>query len=301
MTSDRLGAKADSALSWIGGNVPNKGTPQEFRSVPVAEIHEHDYFRLREPPYPGVDTLAGDIKERGQTTPLFVRPRQDGGYDLIAGYRRRAALEKAGVLTALVRVYERLATDDDAALDLAVSENRDREDVSDWERADLAQRLQSKGRTYEQIAASLHLSDVQVKRLLRIAKNASEPLRTALQQRQITFALATKFLELGLEQKPEEEQRELLAEVVEQDFSVREFTRLVSRRKPRRESNGGEEKAPSLVRQAKNGTIAVSLRIAPNDEVEAIDERIAALQQALKLARKLKKQREEGPDEEVSA
>jgi len=289
MTSERLGAKADHALSWISGTLPNQRRPEEFRSVPLAEVHENDYLRLREPPYPGVDVLAQDIAARGQTTPLFVRPRPEGGYDLIAGYRRRAALEQAGVLTALVRVYEHLE-DDDAALDLAVSENSDREDVSDWERAELAQRLQSKGRTYEGIATSLHISDVQVKRLLRIAKHSPQPLRDALQQRRVTVALATKFLELQLEKLPEVTQRELLAEAVEQECSVREFTRLAARRtKAKTATEGAAE--PGLLRTAKNGAFSVSLRVAPGD-ISAIDERIEVLQKALRLARKLRKQTE---------
>lgn len=291
MTSERLGAQAN-ALSWISGNLPNQKEKEEFRSVPLAEVHEHDYLRLRAPPYPRVAALAEDMASRGQTTPLFVRPRAEGGYDLIAGYRRRSALEQAGVLTAIVRVFEGLSDDD--ALDLAVSENSDREDVSDWERAELAQRLQSKGRTYEGIAASLHLSEVQVKRLLRVAKNATPPLQEALHNRRVTLALVTKFLELQLDQLSESEQTEILNEAMEQDCSVREFVRLVARR---------EKKAPArpvdraFLRTMKNGAVTVSLKLEPGD-TEALDERITALQQALKLARKLRKQAEEAVEPE---
>lgn len=283
MVSERLGAQADSALSWISGHAPHQG-PQEFRTVPVQEIHEHEYFRLREAPYPGVDALAADIKARGQTTPLFVRPRAAGGYDLVAGYRRRSAILKAELLTALVRVYPNLG--DEEALDLAVSENRDREDVNDWERAELAQRLQKRGRTYEGIAQVLKLSDAQVKRLLRVAKQASPPLRTALQLRRVTLALATAFLELQVEGCPVEVQEEILTEAVDQECSVREFRRLVNRRlastpPPRVQHTG-------FLREQKNGAFSLSLKVVPGDAA-AIDERIAALQEALKRARKLRK------------
>lgn len=295
MASDkRLGVQTDTALSWIAGNAAPLA-PEEFRTVPVHDIHEHDYLRLREPPYPGLASLAEDIRSRGQTTPMFVRPRDEGGYDLIAGYRRRCALLEAGVVTALVRVYPGL--NDEEALDLAVSENRDREDMSDWERAELAERLQKRGRSYDGIATALHLSATQVKRLLRVAKTSPPALRTALHQRQITLALATAFLELQLETHPEAKQEEFLAAAVEEECSVREWRRLVARRLSAKTPPPGPRPA---LRRAKTGAFALSLKVTPGDAQE-IATHIDTLKEALRLARKLQKQAsisDPGPDEE---
>lgn len=290
MVSERLGTNADSALSWISdraAGLAKQGGAKGFLSVPLAEVREHDYFRLREPPYPGVDVLADEIRERGQTTPLFVRLAGPNTYDLIAGYRRLAALRRIESPTVLVRVFEGL--DDDAALDLAVSENRDREDVSDWERAELAQRLQEKGRSYEAIAKVLKLSDVQVKRLLRVAKTSPAHLRASLQQRQITLAMATAFLELRLETQSEDLQAELLAAAIEEECSVREFRRLAEKRLRSKPAAPPTPPTPSYVRQLKNGAFAVSMKVVPG-RVEDIDERIDALQEALKLAKKLRRE-----------
>jgi ParB-like chromosome segregation protein Spo0J len=65
------------------------------KEVSLSLIRESDRLRLRQPPYPRIEELAAQIKEHGQTTPMFVRPLH-GLYELISGYRRRAALEKLG-------------------------------------------------------------------------------------------------------------------------------------------------------------------------------------------------------------
>src|SRR5687768_10892157 len=100
--------------------IPTMSDNVEIKEVLLSLIQESDRLRLRQRPYAGVDELAADIRARGQTTPLFVMPLGDGCYELISGYRRRAALELLKAQTALVRIYRRL--DSEQAYDLAISE-----------------------------------------------------------------------------------------------------------------------------------------------------------------------------------
>lgn len=72
-------------------------------------------------PIRGVARLAANIKRFGQLTPVTVRPLPRGGYALVTGYRRMAALAQAGVPHARVRVLPEV--DDATAAALYVAEN----------------------------------------------------------------------------------------------------------------------------------------------------------------------------------
>ena len=76
--------------------------------------------------------LIDSIQENGQMVPVFVRPAKDGnGYEMIAGHRRKFALEKLGLkdIQAIVRNL-----DDDQATILMVDSNVQRENVLPTER-----------------------------------------------------------------------------------------------------------------------------------------------------------------------
>jgi ParB family chromosome partitioning protein len=76
--------------------------------------------------------LAESIRAQGILQPVVVRPREDGGYELIAGERRWRAAREAGLASvpALVR-----AADDRETLLLALVENVAREDLAPLEEA----------------------------------------------------------------------------------------------------------------------------------------------------------------------
>ena len=50
---------------------------------------------------------AESVKEYGVLVPALARPREDGGYELIAGHRRKHACELAGLATMPVIVRQR--------------------------------------------------------------------------------------------------------------------------------------------------------------------------------------------------
>jgi ParB family chromosome partitioning protein len=72
------------------------------------------------------------IKEHGILVPAIARPRADGGYELIAGHRRRHACELAGLETMPVLIRK---LDDDASTIIMVDSNLQREEILPSERA----------------------------------------------------------------------------------------------------------------------------------------------------------------------
>ena len=75
---------------------------------------------------------AESVKEYGVLVPALARPREDGGYELIAGHRRKHACELAGLTTMPVIVRD---IDRDAATIIMVDSNLQRENILPSERA----------------------------------------------------------------------------------------------------------------------------------------------------------------------
>ena len=76
--------------------------------------------------------LAQSIREHGVVQPVLVRPRDGGGYEIIAGERRWRAAQRAGVTEIPVIVRE---VNDRTALELAIIENVQRADLNPVEEA----------------------------------------------------------------------------------------------------------------------------------------------------------------------
>src|SRR5687767_14808848 len=72
--------------------IPSSSDDVTLKAIPLPLILECDRFRLRHPPLAGIPELADKIKLLGQTTPMLIRSIDDA-LQLMAGYRRKAALE----------------------------------------------------------------------------------------------------------------------------------------------------------------------------------------------------------------
>lgn len=127
--------------------------------------------------------LVDSIIEHGVLVPLLVRSRQQGGYEIIAGHRRRFAAQKAGLDS--VPVIIRDLSDDDAVI-FMVDSNIQRENILPSERAfSLAMKydaLSHQGKingdkqTGDVVGEGLGLSGRQVKRYIRLTKLIPELL-----------------------------------------------------------------------------------------------------------------------------
>ena len=72
------------------------------------------------------------VKEYGVIVPAIVRPREEGGYEIVAGHRRKYACEQAGLDTMPVLIRN---LDRDAATIIMVDSNLQRENILPSERA----------------------------------------------------------------------------------------------------------------------------------------------------------------------
>ncbi len=101
-------------------------------SIPLTELHPfpNHPFKVRDDD--AMKETTESVKEYGVLTPAIVRPREAGGYEIVAGHRRKHACELAGLaaLPALVRNL-----DDDTATILMVDSNIQRENILPSERA----------------------------------------------------------------------------------------------------------------------------------------------------------------------
>lgn len=105
---------------------------EKVREIPLVELHpfrDHP-FKVRDDERM-LDT-AKSIREHGVLVPAIARPREEGGYELIAGHRRKRGCELAGLTTMPVIVR---ALDDDAATIIMVDSNIQRENILPSERA----------------------------------------------------------------------------------------------------------------------------------------------------------------------
>jgi ParB family chromosome partitioning protein len=104
----------------------------ELAQIPVDEIHANPRQPRKRFDHESTIGLADSIRAQGVITPLLVRPRPAGGYELIAGERRWRAAREAGVTTLPALVRE--AADRDALV-LGLVENVAREELTPVEEA----------------------------------------------------------------------------------------------------------------------------------------------------------------------
>ena len=100
--------------------------------MPLTELHpfRNHPFQVRDDDE--MDKMVDSIKEYGVMTPAIVRPRKDGGYEIVAGHRRCHASQRAGVETMPCIVRD---MDDDTAIILMVDSNCQREHILPSEKA----------------------------------------------------------------------------------------------------------------------------------------------------------------------
>lgn len=137
----------------IGSVVGNPDQPREY----------FDEAALQE--------LAQSIREVGLLQPLVVRPSREGMYEVIAGERRLRAAKLAGLTSVPILMR---AAGNESALEIALIENLQREDISPLECARAYRRLMDDfGLTQEQVADKVGKARASVAntvRLLRLPK-----------------------------------------------------------------------------------------------------------------------------------
>lgn len=128
MAVNRPKIRFESVEELLGAPVVKDGT--EF--VKIKDIHsfkEHPFKVLDDEK---MDELVESIKSNGVFSPVLIRPREEGGYEMISGHRRLHASMKAG-LDSIPAIIKKM-TDDEAVIAM-VDSNVQREEILPSERA----------------------------------------------------------------------------------------------------------------------------------------------------------------------
>jgi len=169
-----------------------------------------------------LDALADSIREHGLIQPITVRPLDNGFYQIIAGERRWRASRQAGLLEVPIRILD---VDDREAMELALVENLQREDLNPVEEAKGYKTLIAEyGLTQEECAKRVGKSRPVITnsmRLLVLPKRVLEMLENG----ELSMSHARALLEL---EKPEQ-QEEAAVSMAEKQMSVRQATALVKK------------------------------------------------------------------------
>jgi ParB family chromosome partitioning protein len=217
----RLGRGLDALLSSAAGNDDEgpEATSSNLGELNISDIVRGRYQPRREFEQNALDELAASIRTQGVMQPIVVRPKPQGGYELIAGERRWRAAQQAG-LEKIPAVIKDVS--DEQASAMALIENIQREDLNPLEEAQALERLREEfSLTQQQVADAVGKSRVAVTNLLRLL-NLSASVRNLLSAGDIEMGHARALLSLS----PLEQER-AAAEVVERQLSVRQTEALV--------------------------------------------------------------------------
>lgn len=166
--------------------------------------------------------LADSITVHGVLQPLLVRPLLSGGYQLIAGERRWRASRMAGLKEVPVIIRE---LSDSEAMEIAIIENLQREDLNPIEEAEGLQALIDKcDYTQEQVAVSVGKSRPAIANALRLLK-LPEEVRQMTKEGEISAGHARALLAFDNHAI----MYEVAKQIVSDKLTVRDVERLAKR------------------------------------------------------------------------
>ena len=180
-------------LSALLGGAPDLASAEGVRTVPIEFLRPSTLQPRR---YFGEDELAAltdSIRARGVMQPLLVRrlAGADEQYEIVAGERRWRAAQLAGCHELPVVIY---ALSDREALELALLENVQRQDLTPLEEADGYRRLIDEfGHTQEELARTLGKSRSHIANLMRLL-GLPGTLRAMLESGQLSAGHARALL-----------------------------------------------------------------------------------------------------------
>ena len=226
----RLGRGLETLLGRIGGGSPPE--PEFGNSVeeqPVPPSNKIDITQIVPNPFqprkifnePELEQLSQSLHLHGLMQPIAVRQVAER-YQIIAGERRFRAALRLGWSEILVQIYE---ADDQQMAELALTENIQRKDLNDIEKAvSFANYLEVyPDTTHEELANRLQINRSTVTNLLRLLKLPKQ-LQDAVCAEQLSSGHARALLPL---QEQEWEQIEIAAKIHAEGWSVRETERFV--------------------------------------------------------------------------
>lgn len=201
------------AIISLLGNDADQRTRGSIRNVPLDRIDPNpDQPRLTFDE-DSLQELAASITEHGVLQPILVRPQPDGRYQLIAGERRWRSAQIAG-LRQIPAIVEEI--DDETALEIAIIENLQREDLSPLDEAIMYERMTTEhGYSLRKLAQKLGKDKGYIENRLRLADAPSE-IKQLVSLRKDTLSHAYELLKVDDPRK----RRKLAEQVARGELSL---------------------------------------------------------------------------------
>lgn len=124
--------RIDKFEDLFGGSAEQESSAEQIINAPLTDLHTFKDHPFRVEDDEKMEETTESIRQYGVLVPGIARPREGGGYEIIAGHRRKRGSELAGKteMPVIVRNY----TDDEATI-IMVDSNIQREDILPSEKA----------------------------------------------------------------------------------------------------------------------------------------------------------------------
>ena len=289
VASQRLSEERELSPAIISLLSPEPGSrPPSVRQLPIERIDPNpDQPRLAFDP-DSLKELAASIREHGVLQPILVRPKDGGRYQLIAGERRWRASALAGATTVPGIVEE---IDDETALEIAIIENLQREDLSPLDEATMYDRMtRERGYSVRKLAQKIGKDKGYIENRLRLA-DAPDEVKELVSLRKDTVSHAYELMKVEDQRK----RRRLAEQVARGELSLIKLRERVEGRQRRRAGDDASRGRPdsgdedAIPEAGSDGTGAgdeqrrpvsltdESLLEAKGNLAEALDELVAVL------------------------
>ena len=254
----RLGRGLASLIGDVGGEAAHVDRPRAQRKVPIEFLKPNPRNPRRAFTESELAELTESIRQHGVIQPIVVRPvkgAQDR-YEIIAGERRWRASQAAGLHEVPIVPLD---VSDSDALELAIIENVQREDLNPMEEAQGYHALAGEfKRSQEDIARIVGKSRSHVANMMRLTKLPAE-VQAFISQGQISAGHARALI--GVPDPLAAAKR-----ILEQGLNVRQTEELahdegVPERKPQKSRAGGKAKDPDTVALEKRVSDALGLAV----------------------------------------
>ena len=213
-----LGKGLDALL---GDDFTNEPEVKSSLFLPISQVESCAAQPRKQFDPDALADLADSIRQHGIIQPLTVRKLQSGYYQIIAGERRRRAARMAGLTQVPVVVIE---ADDRKAMELAMIENLQREDLNPMEEAEGYRTLMEQyGLTQEETSQRVGKSRSAVANALRLL-HLSDEVRTLVEEGKLSGGHARALVPLTAEL-----QKKAAAAIIKDDLSVRQTELLVKK------------------------------------------------------------------------
>lgn len=208
-------------LNALLADKPTAEVLQQTTRVLISRITPNRYqprqhFREEE-----LATLTESVRKEGVLMPILLRPIGEQRYEIIAGERRWRASQAAGLpdIPAIIR-----EASDQQALEFAIIENEQRDDLTAIESAAAYQQLmQEFSYTQQQVAESIGISRAQVSNIIRLLQLPSV-VQTMIAERKLDMGHARPLV--GLDAA---DARMLAQQCIQEQWSARKMEQEAKR------------------------------------------------------------------------